>query len=242
MLIRFLQKTGIFITVLGLGSVTVPSLATTTPVSIHMGIYAPFSSDRAYIGRNILGAMELARDDIKSANERYEFFTLDDIPNPKHAALVLEQFVKANQLQVLITDGTDDGLVVAQVAKKLDLLHINLANKSGIADGRFNFQTLKQAKHQRYADAHEMNSEFIKKFQQQYENYPSVEAGYAYDVFQVLHQSIHASLEHHHSASTRLVAQELLAIKDTKGVMGRIQTDNKGMMLAQFESVNKAVG
>lgn len=90
-----------------------------TKMTINIGIYAPFSNESAYIGRNMLGAMEIARDQLKSSEINYEFYTLDRMPNNARTAKTVQKFIEAHHINVLLTEGTESGTLVAPLAKKI---------------------------------------------------------------------------------------------------------------------------
>ncbi|WBV68702.1 hypothetical protein PGH46_00060 [Legionella pneumophila] len=62
-------------------------------VDVHIGIYAPFSSHSAFIGRNILAAMEMGSERLQSSDIHYSFYTLDQSPKNKNAGLVLQNLL-----------------------------------------------------------------------------------------------------------------------------------------------------
>lgn len=321
-------------------------------LEVHVGIYAPFSNKQAFIGRNMLGAIEMARD--KSPNQKlhYSFYTLDELPaqNPKTARTV-QKFIETHKINVLLTQGSKNGLMVAPLAKKNKILHFSMASDPKIADGINNFlawspeyeqasvlvNTLKQ-KHvheigiiaseehsdkvlsqsiineiqhnstikvlvkeqvsahatnytalikqlksktpdlyvilaspkqiesiqtamnsahinkpitsivervtpevmnafnqQWYVDTHEMKPEFIKEYQEVYMNYPTTEAGYAFDVFNIVNKSILASTQQSPNFSVASIATQIHNLEMKNGVMGRSNFDAHGVLYTQSE-------
>ena len=109
-------------------------------IDIQIGIYAPFSNKQAFIGRNILGAMELARDKASINNIHYTFYTLDALTtSDKTAATILEKFVSAHKINILLTEGSSNGRIAAPIAKRNNIIHFSMASDPTIADGINNF-------------------------------------------------------------------------------------------------------
>jgi branched-chain amino acid transport system substrate-binding protein len=113
--------------------------ATQAPVEIRVGIFAPFSNENAFIGRNILGAMQLAEEQSAKSHVNYLFYTLDKSPETPVTAATLQKFIKAHNLNVLLTEGESSGVMAAPVAKTNNIIHFNIAKNAQIADGKNNF-------------------------------------------------------------------------------------------------------
>ncbi|WP_238400365.1 ABC transporter substrate-binding protein [Legionella bononiensis] len=332
-------------------AVRTPHLKDTTRVDINVGIYAPFANQSAFIGRNILAAMEMGRDQLKSSRINYTFYTLDELPNQSDVAQTLQKFITAHHINVLMTEGSENGLLVAPLARKNNILHFSLANDPAIADGKNNFlawspayeqaavlveelqrkkvgqigiitskqpssmvltqsvmkqlqihsaikiaayeqiepgvkdvsrlihkmedkkpdmyfimaspedieliqsemsnahvnkpitsiigrvtpQVMKVFDGQWYIDTHEMKPEFIQQFKAQYLNYPVTEAGYAFDVFHILNQSVTMVLKTKHAFSSKEVANQIHILAKGTGVMGPFNLDKNGVLFTKSE-------
>lgn len=198
-------------------------------MTINVGIYAPFSSKSAFIGRNMLGAMEIARDQLKSQDIHYEFYTLDNTFNQANAASTLQKFIDAHHINVLLTEGSESGELVAPLAKKNKLLHFCLTEESLFTDGMNNFKS-ESPNHQRAAILTQSSKpEFIAQFKQEYFSNPVSEAGYAFDIFHLVHQSAILSLKTHSDFSSEDIATHLLALGAGTGVMGPFHLSDKGV-------------
>jgi len=200
-----------------------------TKMTINVGIYAPFSNESAFIGRNMLGAMEIARDQLKSSDIHYEFYTLDQMPNSANAAKTVQKFIDAHHINVLVTEGTESGALVAPLAKKNKLIHFCLTDDSIIADGKNNFLTQSPNHKQAAVLTHSVKPEFIAQFKQEYFSHPVSEAGYAFDIFHLIHSSAQLAMKTHSDFSSQAVATHLLALESGTGVMGTFNLDKNGV-------------
>jgi len=200
-----------------------------TKMTINVGIYAPFSSESAFIGRNMLGAMEIARDQLKSSDINYEFYTLDKMPNTANTAKTLQKFIDAHHINVLITEGADSGSLVAPLAKRNNLIHFCLTDDSIIADGKNNFLAQSPNHKQAAVLTHSLKPEFIAQFKQEYFSHPVSEAGYAFDIFHMIHNSAVLAMKTHSDFSSQVVASHLLALDPGTGVMGRFNLGKNGV-------------
>ncbi|PWY55392.1 branched-chain amino acid ABC transporter substrate-binding protein [Legionella qingyii] len=198
-------------------------------MTINVGIYAPFSEKSAFIGRNMLGAMEIARDQLKSTEINYEFYTLDKMPNNANAAETLQKFIDAHHINVIMTEGTESGALVAPLAKKNKLIHFCLTDDSIIADGKNNFQAQSPNHKQSAALTKSTKPEFIAQFKQEYLSHPISEAGYAFDVFHLIHNSALLAMQTHSDFSSQAIATHLLAIEPGMGVMGAFNIGKNGV-------------
>ncbi len=200
---------------------------------IHIGVYAPFSDEHAIVGRSILAAMELAQEETHSTDVEYSFDTLDEIADTKHAAEVLNQFIKTRQINVLFTGGASNGKVASSLVQKTNILHFNISDEKSIADGKNSFLVWSPAKKRWRVDTRKMNPEFIRQYQEIYMSYPATEAGYSYDVFHILNRGILASLPLSSGFSASKISNQILASTDGKGVMGVFHLNPNGVLLAQ---------
>lgn len=322
--------------------------------TINIGIYAPFSHKQAFIGRNMLGAMEMARDQLKSSEVNYSFYTLDKLSENINPTKTLQKFVKAHQINVLLTEGSANGVLLASFARKNNIIHFSMASDPAIADGKNNFlvwspayeqasvlvHALKQKKiHQLgiittnqpsdrvlteavmkqlktdssikidsyeqfntgtkdfsriinnikgrnpdlyfimaspeeidliqsemktahinkpvtsivdrvtpkvmkvfngqwYIDTQEMKSEFVNQYQEANLNYPTTEAGYAFDVFHILNKSVIMTMKEKHHFSSQDLAAHIHTLAKGSGVMGQFNLDEQGVLYTRSEVKN----
>ncbi|RUR06254.1 amino acid-binding protein [Legionella sp. km772] len=319
---------------------------------VHIGIYAPFSHKQAFIGRNILNAMEMARDKTHNDAIHYTFYTLDALPkNEAKMQVSLQKFIDTHKINVLVTEGSKNGLMVKPLAQKNNILHFSMASDPRIADGSHNFlawspdyeqakvmvktlqqknikeialiatdevsdqvlaksvlkqigkdsgikivlheeikadttdyapliQKLKAKKPQLYlimasperiekiqsamskahiqkpitsivdqvtptvmrvfngqwyVDTQAMPADFINEYQEINFNYPSTEAGYAYDVFNMVNASIEASLQKGSGFSLAALVQQIHLYAPGNGVMGPFNLNKQGVLYTQSE-------
>lgn len=197
--------------------------------TINLGIYAPFSNESAFIGRHILGALELARDQLGSSSVHYEFYTLDKMPNNAEASRVLQKFIEVHHINVVLTESAESGALVAPLAKKNNMIHFCLTKEAVRTDGQNNFLAQSPNHQQGAVLTKTMKPEFITQFKQEYFSHPVTEAGYAFDVFHVLHQSIILAMKTDSNFSSKTIATHLLALESGIGVMGVFNLDKKGI-------------
>lgn len=196
--------------------------------TINIGIYAPFSNESAFIGRQMLGAMEIARDQLKSPIN-YEFYTLDTMKNNADAARILKKFIDTHHINILLSEGAESGALVAPLAKKNNIIHFCLTKDSVIADGQNNFLAQSPNHQQAMVLTKTMKPEFIAQFKQEYFSYPVTEAGYAFDIFHLLHHSVVLAMKTKPNFSSQIIATHLLALESGTGVMGTFKLDKKGL-------------
>lgn len=128
-------------------------------LNINVGIYAPFSNEQAFIGRNMLGAMEMASEKVPSDRIHYAFYTLDELPvNNADSIRSVQKFIEVHKINVLLTEGSQNGLLVAPLAKKNNLIHFSMASDPAIADGSNNFLA--------WSPEYEQAAVLVKKLQQ----------------------------------------------------------------------------
>lgn len=320
------------------------------PIDIRVGIYAPFSGNKAFIGRSMFAAVEMASEVNSSAPVRYSIHTLDK-QTPVQSSKALKQFISAQHIDVLLTESSVTGLQAAPLAKQHKLIHFSMASDASIADGTNNFlawtpadeqaqvliNTLQQKKlahlailsssahsdkvltnsviqhlpadhsinltlneqfsagtkdfsplvnkikaipadiylimapakdiagikqqlaavkinkpittivdrltantlstldGQWYVDTAEMNPQFVRNYQEAYVNYPVAEAGYAYDALTMFHQSLMSSINKEPGFSAPKVAEQLQLMATGKGVMGRFNLNEQGVLYTQSQ-------
>ena len=197
---------------------------------INVGIYAPFSNESAFIGRNMLGAMELAYEQLKSPVVDYEFFTLDKLSNNIHQADLLQKFIEVHHINVLVTEGADSSALVAPLAQKNKLIHFCLTSEAINADGKNTFRT-QSPNHKSAAVLNRAKQpKFIAQFKREYFSHPITEAGYAFDIFHLLNSSVVATMNNRTGFSSEAIAKQLLSLESGTGIMGLYHLDKKGVL------------
>jgi branched-chain amino acid transport system substrate-binding protein len=80
-----------------------------------------------------------------------------------------------------------------------------------------------------------MKPEFIRQYQEANFNYPVTEAGYAYDLFQLLHKSLILTLKSNSGYSTQALAEQIKHTAAGTGIMGRFTLNKNGVLYTQSE-------
>ena len=207
----------------------------TKQIDIPIGIYAPFANNKAYIGRHILGAMEMARDELKASKINYTFYTLDRNPENPEAAKILQKFIETHHIKVLVTEGAASGYMAAPVVKKNNILHFCLTNDARIADGKNNFVAFNADYGQVKVLDKEVKPEFIAQFRQMYKSHPVTEAGYAFDVFHILNKSAVIAQRNKPDFSSEKISDQVQVLASGIGMMGPFNMDKQGVLFAKAE-------
>src|SRR5579871_6421159 len=59
------------------------------PLTVNIGIYAPFSGEFKIVGNSMLNAMKLARDNLKDNQINYQFYPINQPADDKNAEALL---------------------------------------------------------------------------------------------------------------------------------------------------------
>ena len=186
-------------------------------VEVNIGIYAPFSNKRAFIGRNILGAMQMAHDKLATTKIHYSFFTLDRLADKKDPINTLQKFITAHHINVLVTEGSADGGLLATFAKKNDLIHFSMASDPTIADGKNNFLIWSPAYEQAEVLVNTLKQKKIKELAIITTSHPSDK---------VLTQSVMKQLHADSSINIAAYEQYDTGTKDFSGLINKIKGKN----------------
>ncbi len=186
-------------------------------VAVNIGIYAPFSNERAFIGRNILGAMEMAHDKLATSNIHYSFFTLDRLADNKDPTNTLKKFIAAHHISVLVTEGSVNGGLLAAFAKKNNLIHFSMASDPTIADGKNNFLIWSPAYEQAGVLVNTLKQKKVKELAIITTNHPSD---------RVLTQSVMKQLQADASIKIAAYEQYDVGTKDFSGLINKIKGKN----------------
>lgn len=214
---------------------------------IHIGIYAPFSNEQAFIGRNMLGTIEKARDQLKFSEINYSFYTLDQLPDNSQAANTLEKFIKAHHIKILLTKGSSDGILAAAIAKKNNIIHFSMANDLTIADGKNNFlawspaydqavAVVDQLKRKKMDDSATMmtnphssavfSHSIIKRM---HENSP------IFNVFSLLNQGAVLAMKTNPECSSQQISEQIIALAASKNMIGSFNLNKQGVLYSIAE-------
>jgi branched-chain amino acid transport system substrate-binding protein len=191
-----------------------------TSVDVHIGIYAPFSDQKAFIGRSIFGAMEMARDQLKPTKIHYSFYTLDKIPEGKNSSTILQKFIKIHRINVLVTEGSANGVLLAPLAQKNNIIHFSMANDPAIADGKNNFLV--------WSPASEQSAVLIKQLKKEKEKRIEMITNNAFDLFRNLNQSVIMAVKLDPKLSTHKLAEQIQTL-----AVGPFNLDKKGIFYSQ---------
>ncbi len=198
MLIKFFKSLCYSVLMLGL-NLTYAQSENKNNLEIHIGIYAPFSGGQAFIGRNILNVMETACDKVVKTPIHYSLYTLDDsTKSEKNAIATLQKFIEVHQINILVTEGSKNGLMVRSLAKNNNLLHFSMANNPYIADGKNNFLA--------WSPEYEQSLVIMKNLKQK--KIKEIEL-ISTDVFNVANASINALLQKNINFSINSIAQQI---------------------------------
>ena len=196
-----------------------------TALDVNIGIYAPFSEKRAFIGRSMLGAMEMAQEQVHSSRVHYAFFTLDELPaGSTDTPRVLQQFIDAHHINVLLTEGSRNGLLAAPLAQKNNIVHFGMASDPAIADGVNNFLAWSPVSEQANAFINELKVKQVHQL-----------AIISTDVFNILNQSIVSAMNKNLAFSPAIIAPQLRAVSLRNGVMGPSSIDAHGVLYSKSE-------
>lgn len=196
-----------------------------TSLNINIGIYAPFSEKRAFIGRSMLGAMEMALEQVHPSRVHYSFFTLDELPaGSADTPRVLQQFIDTHHINVLLTEGSRNGLLAAPLAQKNNIVHFCMASDPAIADGVNNFLAWSPASEQANAFINELKENKLRQL-----------AVIGTDVFNILNQSIVSAMNKNLAFSPAVIAPQLRTVSLRNGVMGPSSIDAHGVLYAKSE-------
>lgn len=129
-------------------------------------------------------------------------------------------------------DGIKQQLAKAQINKPITTIVDRVTAKTlSVLDGQW------------YVDTAEMDSEFVQHYQEAYLNYPVAEAGYAFDVFHMVHQSLVLSMKETPSFVAHKVAEHIQLMAVGQGVMGTFNLNKQGVLYtqSQVKTINNGV-
>lgn len=230
---------------LGVSYAVAPRVSTHKPkVDIHVGIYAPFSNEHAFIGRSMLGAMEMARDQLESSTINYTFYTLDQLPDSPNAANTLQKFIDAHQITVVLTEGSAGGLLVAPIAKRNNIIHFSMANNPKIADGKNNFLAISPGYEEAVDLVNQVRKDQVQQLEVNTTKHPSdaritqhvvkqlQENSPIVQVFHLLHQSAVLAMKTNSNYSSQYIVEQIHVIASEDAGPGALSFDENGILHA----------
>jgi branched-chain amino acid transport system substrate-binding protein len=164
---------------------------------------------------------------------------LDNSPDNPVTASTLQKFIERHHIQVLLTQSKASGFMASPVATKNNIIHFSLASDPGIADGKNNYLVWNEAHQQSKVLDKSIKPDFVAQYKETYKSHPVTEAGYAFDVFNIVNQSAVIALKSKPSAFGEKMSEEIQVLADGKGMMGIFQQDQKGILYAQNQTSKK---
>lgn len=223
-----------------------------TKVDINIGIYAPFSNEHAFIGRNILGTIETARDQLSSSDINYTFYTLDQLPDSPDAANTLQKFINAHHIKVLLTQGSSGGLLAAPIAKKNNIIHFSMAKDLTIADGKYNFLAWSPAYEHAVTLVNELKQKKVSQSTVMTSNPHSSKVlshslvkqlhvnSPVYNVFNLLNQGAVLASKTNLECSSQQISEQIIALAAGKNEIGPIHLNKQGVLYSKKGQVHIA--
>ena len=118
---------------------------------VKIGVSFPLSGDMGNIGNVMKGAVEVAKQDLKKKDLRYNYTFVfeDNFLEIKRAALVNQKFFNVDNVDAIIDFSSVVGLTTSPVAEKNKVIHISAnASNPAVADGKYNFIHWTQPKYE----------------------------------------------------------------------------------------------
>lgn len=110
--------------------------------TVTVGVSVTLSGDMSNIGAIMKGAVEVAEQDLKGKDLKYNYkFVLEDnAMEIKRAALVNQKFFNVDKVDAIIDFGSIIGLTTTPLAEKNKVIHISAnASDAKVAEGKYNF-------------------------------------------------------------------------------------------------------
>jgi ABC-type branched-subunit amino acid transport system substrate-binding protein len=106
-------------------------------IAYHIVLYAPFSGEYQNVGESMRHAIALANETMMKKPMTYAVIDTDNVlTNPK---ALLTTYVKTHKTDLIISEGSVNGLVAKYIAQQSHVLHFSLASDPLIADGQLSF-------------------------------------------------------------------------------------------------------
>lgn len=239
-----LLSRSLFIIVMAIGgnglshSIGSSELKNQNKIDIHVGIYAPFSNQQAFIGRHLLGSAQTSSEQLKSSKINYTFYTLDQISNRRIAVRTLQNFINTHKINVILTRGAVNGLLVAPLAKKNNIVHFSMATDPTIADETNNYLLWSPVYEQAVAQINELKNRqknqladnkatkvMARKVISQLE-----ESSPMTDVLQMLNKSAVLAINANPNCSTQDISNQIHALVASAGIKGPFNFAKNGVL------------
>ena len=118
---------------------------------IKIGVSLPLSGDMGNIGNVMKGAVEVAEQDLKKKDLKYnyKFIIENNFLEIKRAAVVNQKFFSVDKVDAIIDFSSVVGLTTSPLAEKNKVIHISAnASNPAVADGKYNFIHWTQPKYE----------------------------------------------------------------------------------------------
>ena len=109
---------------------------------VKIGVLSPLSGSYAHFGDAMKTAIKMFEADEKTQQSpvKYKFFIEDNAFNTARSAVVAKKLIDIDKVDVIVTLGSDIGLVVAPIAQESKVIHMAMATDRKIAtEGDYNF-------------------------------------------------------------------------------------------------------
>lgn len=114
----------------------------TSGKTVKIGVVAPLTGGASGYGLPLIKGIELARQDIKGANNSYEVVFEDDASTPANAANAAQKLINVNKVDAVITTTSGTGNAVKPIATAAGIPHICVCTDTRIVDNKTNFTYL----------------------------------------------------------------------------------------------------
>ncbi|MBE6468283.1 MAG: ABC transporter substrate-binding protein [Alphaproteobacteria bacterium] len=112
----------------------------TKPV-VKIGVMLPLSGDNAIIGKALKGAVEVAINDIKKDNTKYNYDVIfeDSQLRPTTAISIANKLANIDKVDAILTYGSNIAHSISQITESNKIIQISLASSPTAAIGKYNF-------------------------------------------------------------------------------------------------------
>lgn len=109
--------------------------------TIKIGYIAPLSGNLAFLGQGMKNAAELALQDLKKKDTKYNYEIVfeDDAFTAAKSASAANKLISIDKVDALVTVASAAGGTVNPIAEKAQVVHLATASDPAIAKGQYNF-------------------------------------------------------------------------------------------------------
>lgn len=208
--------------------------------AVKVGVIYPLSGNAAALGQAAQNATRMYLENFESSSHpfRYQIIFEDSELNDDKAVVIAERMIGKDDVDALVTIGSEIGEKVSKIAEMNRIVHLSVATDEAAAEGKYNFMITSSGKKESaepvkfegvaYGDA--ATAEFAEDYKNEFKSDDTQYSEYLYAAYEVLTNAFGSVSEKDYHNSEMIADKILQNTNSMQTAAGTVNIDERGVI------------